>query len=197
MADVLVTLNQTSQGQVMQNVICFSNMTETNADLQALADQLRANYAANVLSLQSTSWSLDSIDVGFIDGDTISYTVNVPFTLGPLVGTGSGERQANQLALMVRLVSVGPKPNRGRIYFGGLTEGSLEDGLWLASHGQSFENIVDFWIAGFALDSTTVFLRICRRPSNVFPSYVTNGIDFAQAELVPTTQRRRRIGQGV
>jgi len=195
MADALITLNQTLGSEYAANVLCFSNVREDENQLQAIADAIRFEYETHVRDVLSTSWSLDSIDVSFLGDTEITYTVNVPFTDGPLAGADPDDILPTQCALLASTSYVGPKPNRGRIYFMGLTENNTEDGVWTAPTIGRFALLVDEFVQGIVSAPDTVFLRILGRPiPDKRPTYISSPVQLATIRGRVATQRRRRRG---
>jgi hypothetical protein len=192
--DVLVSHNQTLLGKSIANVTAWNNFTEDETQIQNFADSLRASYANLVAEFLHPAWSLDNLTISFLDDDHVSYSIVVPFTSGPLVGTVGSDNLATQTALLISTSFIGPKPNRGRVYFAGLSESSLNSSQWTFSVAAEFRDMVLGWADGINVGSNTVFLRIMRRPSAVFPSYVSSPVTGAVVRSFPATQRRRRLG---
>jgi len=192
MPDAIISLNQTLFGAARANVICFNNVDEDTTFLITMADALRASFETFVEDVMSSSWTLEDITVSFIEGAGITYSVVVPFTDGPLTGLDNGEILPPQSSLLIRTAYVGVRPNRGRNYFFGLTEVSQANGLWDAAVRDAFEAMVQTWADGLAVLATTVFLRILRRPSDVFPSYVSSPVSTVARVSAVKTQRRRQ-----
>lgn len=191
--DAIVTLNQTILGEDVANVLCFGNLTQDPTDLQAFADALRASYATYVVGELSTDWSLDDLTIAFFSGAQITYSVNVPFTSGPLVGTETISAMPTTNALLASTSYVGPKPNAGRIYFVGLCENSHSDSEWDQPTRAAFKSLVESFITGLNYGPGDAELRILRRPSAVFASYVSNPVETVTMRRVVATQRRRRL----
>ena len=194
MADALVTMNQTILGKEVKNVLCFNNITEIASDLQDFADNIRSSWEFYVQAFMSDDWVLENITVSFLSTDTVDYSVDVNFTDGTLTGIEQSDVLPTTNALLVSTQYVGVAPNRGRIYFGGLTENNQSDSAWGAGGLFAFRDLVEFWRDGVSIGSGTAFLRILRRPSDVFPSYVSNPVDNVITRLRPATVRGRRLG---
>lgn len=196
MPDVTVVLNQTLNGQQVRNVTVWNNFREPEPDVQEFADAIRAGFLSNVASRMVNSWTLDSIDVIYNDQPPV-YSINVPFTLGPLVGTSADRSLANQTALLVSTQYQGAPPNRGRIYFAGCSNLQLEDeGLWQAGTLNAFQLMVEAWKDGITTTDNAFFLRIARRDAQGIIT-VSSGVSTCIARPVPATQRSRRIGSGI
>lgn len=193
MADAIVTVKQTFNGKAMANVLCFSNMTENPTEIQTFADNLRAAYVTNIVASMHTSWVLEGIDVSFLGVDSVLYSVNVDFTLGPLAGTNAGEAYASQAALLVSTSFVGIAPNRGRIYLTGWTEASVNNGRFTSAAQTDATALIQDMADGITGGAGTCFLRILRRPSAVFPAFVSSPVQLVATVGSPATIRNRRL----
>lgn len=195
MPDVTVVLRQTYQAQQVRNVLVFNNFREPEPDIQEFADAIRMGFDTTVKQYLSTAWRLDSIDVVYNDTAPV-YTINVPFTAGALTGTSANLPTANQSSLLVSTVYAGQPPNRGRIYFAGVTgEQMTAGGLWVSAPGLAFQTMVTAWLNGITTDTNQMFLRIARRDVAGLID-ISSPVTSCQYRGIPATQRRRRIGQG-
>lgn len=194
MADAFVICNQTIDTKYAANVLAFSNVTEDPDQLQSMADQMRSYWNDAVVAHLSEKWSLDSITVAFIEGGIISFSVDVPFTLGVLQGVNTSDILPTQTCMLVSTSYVGAKPNRGRVYFGGLCENNTTDNVWNSSVITDFENLVEGWRDGLDQPPDTVFLRIMGRPNATRPTYLSSPVDIVTGRGRIATQRRRRRG---
>ena len=194
MPDAIISINQTVLGESIANVVCFSNITEIEADLQSFADSIRDTFETHVEDQFSDQWTLDDITVSFIDADSVTYSVTVPFTQGALAGLEQSQVLSTTTCLLVSTQFIGPAPNRGRIYFGGLTENSNVDSAWGAGTLFAFRDLVENWRDGIPIGAGLAFLRILRRPSTVHPIYISSPVTNVVTRLRPANQRRRRIG---
>jgi len=190
--DVQVTLNQTLYGEYVANVLFFSNLQDANSTLQSFANSMRASWLTHLSPSLTANWSLDSITYGFLSATGIDYSVEYPFSSGPLTGGNNSDAQANQVSLLVSTQGSGSRPNRGRVYLCGLVEDAMTGGLWTQAALDDAQNLVEDWVDGINADGQDCFLRIMRRPSAVFPSYVSNGVTTVVPRNIPATQRRRR-----
>ena len=194
MTDALVALNQTWQGEVVANVLGFSNTAEDEDWLQDFADEIATHWGTYMENVLSAEHSLDNITVSFIDGDHISYSVDVPFTGGPVVGTDPADVTASQNALLVSLHYIGARPNRGRIYFCGYTEGDMLDGIWQNSPLAAAGDFTEAMQSGVGPGGELAFLRIIGRPNAERPNYVSSPVSTILPRGRIATQRRRRLG---
>lgn len=193
MTDALVSMNQLILGEPIANVLGFSNVTEDITELQDFADNLRGDWSQHLSSHQSQQWSLENITVSFIDGDHISFSITVDFTAGPLAGDQTQQVLPTTNCLLVSLQYVGPRPNRGRVYFGGFTETEQADSAWISAVLFAARDLVEDYRNGVGIGPSQAFLRIVRRPGPNFPVYVTSPVSEVITRLRPATQRRRRL----
>lgn len=193
MADGYLVLNQTLFGEPLKNVLVVSNLVADAQEVQALADSIRADFDLGPHDQLTTEWSLDSITAVFDPGPG-QYSHESSFTLGSLLGTNANQALPNQDCLLVSTSRLGPAPNRGRIYFSGLTEGALDNGEWSTAAKASFENMVESWAtSGIPGQVQTSYLRIGRR-DNLGNLTITAPVEAWIARNIPATQRRRRRG---
>ena len=194
MTDALVTLNQTWQGEIIANVLGFNNVDEDADWLQDFADEIRTHWASYLSNAVSAEHTLENITVAFIDGDHIAYSIDVDFTGGPLDGTDASDVTASQNCVLVSLGYVGPRPNRGRVYFGGWTEGDMLNGVWTGDALGGPVNFMQAMQSGVGPGGSLAFLRIMGRPNDDRPNYVSNPVDSITVGGRVATQRRRRLG---
>lgn len=193
MPDALVSCNQTWNGEQVANVLGFSNVQEDASWLQEFADDIRSEWDSNLGTTLSSDWSLDNISVSFISGGVITYSVDVAFTGGALSGSNNGDLSTNQTALLVSLNHIGPKPNRGRVYLCGYTEGELLNGTWIPGATSPSANLIAAFVNGVGPAGSLAFLRIVGRPAANGGLYVSNPVDNVIPRGRPATQRRRRL----
>lgn len=198
MTDATIVWNQSLRGETIQNVTVFSNLPTDEAGRQSFADVARLTWiSSGVLNRFIADWSLDSIT--FVYNDQLpSFSITVPFTDGPLDGDAPVGGTINQACLLVSTQLIAQPPNRGRIYFGGLSEAGIgASGFWGQAYIDDFKDLVEQWVAGitYSQGQNTAFLRIARR-SPQGELLVTNPIDTVIARRNPAVQRRRRLGQG-
>lgn len=196
MTDATIIFRQRFLGQQIRNVTVWSNVPETPADMQLLADELRARWAGQVQDRHVTGWSLDGITVAYNQTNPI-YSVEYTFTQGSLVGTDSTPPTISQACLLVSTQSQGPPPNRGRIYFGGLGESQTQpDGRWFQAARTDFQGMVVDWSNGIDFGNGVSFLLIARRnPDGTLD--LTSGVANVIARDIPAIQRSRRLGSGI
>lgn len=191
MADGLVVFNQSWYGKSIKNVTCFSNFPENPGSFQEFADQLRLQWAAGLATYQHGAWSLQSVTFITNPGPG-QFSFEVTPTLGPLAGDVLTDPLPNQAALLVSTIALSTRPNRGRVYFSGMTEAHLAIGIWSsASLGAAEEMVSDWAIEGVGHEEGVSFLRIARRLADGSID-VSNPVSQAVGRTVPANQRRRR-----
>ena len=191
MTDAIVTMNQTLYGKPQVTVTAWTNVLEDSAWLQEFADAIRASANDQWDNNMVNNWSLENISVSFIDVDHIAYSVTVDFTQGNLVGNIVTDGMPASACLLIRTGFVGPRPNRGRMYFAGFGETSQSDGVWDGPSTQNMRELVELWRDGLGGTGGDAFLAIARRPSDVFPEYVLNPVQTVGSTGRTRSQRRR------
>lgn len=191
MADVIVCANQTYLSEYVCNVLCFNNLVNVNTQLQTFADNFRSAWDTHFSVVNANDWSLDSLTFSFLTANSVDYSVTFGFTAGPLVGQNTADEAIPQGACLVSTQYVGSRPNRGRIYFGGLTESAFASGRVTASTVSAAEDLVNAWRTGISDGIGDCFLRILRRPSSKFPTFVSSPVSTVVGRSRPGTQRKR------
>lgn len=192
MADVLVTSKQTLFGEDIENVLCFGNLVDSPTILQAFADSFRQSYVDFFVNSLVNEWVLRSLVFSFIDATQVLYSIEYNFTDGILTGTNLADNLIAQSCLLVSTQRQNTAPNRGRVYLGGVSDAGLSAGLFTQATVDAAEDLVQSWVDGLDIGGSLAQLRILRRPSAKFPSFVSNPIDSVIGRLNPATQRRRR-----
>ena len=195
MPTLRINILQTWQGQQCRNVIHYAGGDAVQANAQAIADQIRVLYATHMTSRLSTTWSARGItakELDVVSNPTIEY----PFTSGSIAGASTGETLPSQMALLARFISYTARPNRGRMYLPGFTEGDMASGQW---HTNTLSAALAF--ANGLLDLPTTLtlgmaLTITRVDKVTGVLVGSNIVENVATEPIPATQRRRRIGVG-
>lgn len=189
----IVRFNQTLYDKYICNVTCWDDVQEDPSWLQDFADALRASANDAWDNIMVAGWTLDDITVSFIDGDHITYSVDVPFTAGDLQGNVLTDGMPGGSPLLISTRYVGPAPNRGRIYFSGLGESNQSAGVWASGAKVALRDMVIAWAAGFSIGGFNPRLQILRRPSAKFPTYVANPVQLVTGTDPVRSQRRRNL----
>lgn len=161
MANVQVTLNQTLYSEDMFNVMNWQTPDTSSNTLQSLANGIAATIQARILDSLATDWALNSISMRVFDGAPPFTTEFLPST-GILNGTGLTSALPPTNALLVALSYTGPRPNRGRQYYGGLTEGAWDGQVWNPVTLTDMEDMWSDFITGVTTASGLCFPRIAR-----------------------------------
>lgn len=191
MSNVQVTIRQTYFSKFVANVTNWQFPNTTATTYQEFADALRASYVTNVVADMSNNWDLDDIDLRIFDGNP-PFTTRQSFTSGKLTGTNTNHFLPRQVALLVRLVYTQGRPNRGRVFFPGLTEAPSDEGSWDTLTLGRYVTLVNAWKNGLSTTAGSCFLRIAR------PNFVTNvwtldnPVESAQGVSPAATIRNRR-----
>lgn len=192
MANFQVRMDQKVFNEVIYNVTYFQLPDASPATLQEFADEIRARFATRVGAIMSDNWSLDSLTMRQMDGGG-AFTFTQPFTSGVLEGTeGTGVLPLFN-ALLVSTGYIGSRPNRGRLYFGGLTEASNNtQGEWNGVDATAYQDLVQDMVDGITTTAGSAFLRIARPdfPANIWT--LNNPIDTVIGRQETATMRSRR-----
>jgi len=197
MANFQIVLDQQIGDEVCKNVTYWQLPDNQSATLQTFADNLRGTFVTpDLVGWLSTNWTLLSITARQMDGGG-AFSQLVTFGLGPLVGGSVGQQLPTQLALLVSTGFLGPKPNRGRIYFGGLVEDANSGtGQPVLDARDDFQTAVEVWRDGVATGAGNAFLRIARPDFLANDWILNNPVESVIARNIWGGQRRRRIGVG-
>lgn len=198
MANFQIVIDQLVGTETVKNVTYWQLPDNQALTVQTFADNLRGTYVTHgVAAILSSTWTLNSITVRQMDGGG-AFSQQIAFALGTLAGSDAADLLPYQNALLVSTGFLGAKPNRGRIYFGGLTEGA-NAALGTATLGvrDAFEDMVETWRDGVATGAGNAFLRIARPNFTLNNWTLNNPVESVVARVQWATQRRRRPGVGV
>jgi len=191
MANVQLVLNQTQNGVPIKNVTNWQTPDGSTLTIQELVNGIRASWDGAFKTSFPTSWQLENVTARVYDGAPPFSTV-FPFTLGILAGTAITAELPRQSALLVSTAFNGPRPNRGRIFFGGLSEGAWDGGAWDTTTQADALSMVNNWISGIGTTAGTCFLRIAR-PDDVTNTWtLDNPAETAVIRTYASTQKGRR-----
>lgn len=186
-----VTLVQRMYGQELQNVIHFTGPSSDPLELQALADDVVANWIGNVRTRQTSEVRYLQVKVRLLESQfpPFTKTVNIPGEFGP------DTEVSTVLAFILRLRTafIGRR-GRGRVYIPGVLKGWTTNGL-------VDQDVIDEWNFQIANilgaygpgGSTNYRLTLCPHSAPF-----TNR-DVTSIQVAPSlgVQRRRNIGVGV
>jgi len=192
MANFQVRLDQVIDSEVIYNITYWEFPADDVVTLQEFADALRTSYVDNTVGKFASAWTLEGITLRQMDGGG-AFTFFQPFTDGPLPGDNLNHLLPFTNALLVSTGYVGSRPNRGRIYFGGLTEAANNpNGRWDEDSSLDFEAMVQEWRDGLSTSAGSVFLRIARPDFDNNVWELSNPVNTVASRRVPATMRSRR-----
>lgn len=118
-----VVANQAYLLQQVRNVFYYDTgvIVPTDADLQALADEVRTSWVGSLAGALSTAYALNSVNLRRVDAPGFP-GFDRAFTSGPLTGTNGNPPLATQLGLLVHGRSSTLRPNRVTSFMTGLCE---------------------------------------------------------------------------
>lgn len=189
-----VTIKQSILGQEIRNILWYNNLPENEEFLEEIASHIGEAYSEHT-SLFCSSWAVHSVQFTFypLAG---TWSTEYPIPDGPISGTGQSTPAPTQVAILVSTRHVGPPPNRGRIYLGGLPGNFIEnDGTFNAGSLVLAASLADLltnlpYNSQANLAELVVMRRVNGQP------VVWNPVNEVIVREVPATQRRRRLGQG-
>jgi hypothetical protein len=193
MANIQVVISQTLLSKTVLNVTNWQIGSVSDTSIQDLADSLRASYVAHVQPVLTDNWRFDRIEVREMDGGSPFTIVKEP-TLGALIGGSTGDNLPTTVALLVSTSATAPKPNRGRVYFCGLSEISQTNSAWEPTTLNLFEDLVQEWADGLVVTGGNAFLRIARVDYGLNIFTANNPVEGVIAQVSPATIRNRRLG---
>lgn len=191
MANFQMRLDQRLLGEAIYNITYWELPADDSVTLQEFADGIRASYVTHVEPYLSNDWSIEGITVRQMDGAG-AFSFPQPFTSGTLVGGSASNNLPLFNALLVSTGYIGPRPNRGRVYFGGVTEGSNDtDATWLGPDLQAFVDLVTAWKDGISTTAGSAFLRIVRPDFTLNSWTLSSPIDTVIGRTNAATMRSR------
>ena len=164
-----VTWNWVVNGQAINNVQYYDMPATDPFVRQDFADSLRLAVDTHIRPFLSPDCVLNSVSMRELDGGP-AVAFDVPFGLGPLAGSASGQLFDLTSPLQVYYRSQTAKPNRGWIKFSGLTESGWAGTSWEANVITGFTNLFTGLTSGFPVSGGTAILGICR------PDFPTNSV---------------------
>jgi hypothetical protein len=193
MPNFQVTYNQDLMGKEVLNVCNWQLADNTDTYIAAFVESLRASYATHVQAYLSDDWSLESFTLRQMDGG-LPFTTEVVPASGAIAGSATAGFLPSTVAMLVSTVYVGGRPNRGRVYFAGLTEQHQDNSAWSVATTNAFRDLVQAWADGLVVAGGNAFLRIARMdyPANNWA--LNNPVNNVIARTNPASQRKRRLG---
>jgi hypothetical protein len=200
MGTYLVTHKGTLLGQQIRNTFYYITTVgePSDAEWQVAADEIRADWVAQMAARITSSMTLDGIDRRRVDiAGLLSFSET--FTLGPIAGSNGSDPIATQVALLISNKGTTIKPNRARTYLAGFTEADVLVSQWLAAATNAGEAFVDLQSNLNGAGANPLSRVAAQWNATRTAVILTNDLSGAAsvASVIPATQRRRRIGVGI
>lgn len=197
MPDGSIVIEGRQYSKVVQNVLVMSNLPVDAITRQEFADNFRTALGLHIpLASLTTEYSIIGITFKY-NASFPSFSVFTGFTAGDFVGTASGPA-TTQSAVLVSTSYAGPKPNRGRTYFGGNIKANLDaTGRWTAATRDSRVDFITalrdgiLWNGGAQVSQ----LRIARLNAQGTITF-SNPVESVRGTTIPRTQKRRVVDVG-
>lgn len=144
MGTYLVTHKYTLLLQEVRNTFYYVTTVgePSNSEWQDVADEIRADFVAELAAVTSDELSLYGIDRRRVDTAGLLSFSEV-FTAGPIVGSSAEDPLPTQVALLVSNKGTTTKPNRARSYLAGFHDLSVVQSLWTPGAKSAAEDFVD------------------------------------------------------
>ena len=200
MGTYLVTHNLTLIGQQIRNTFYYITSVgePSNAEWQVAADEIAADWTAQIRPAVTTQMTIDSISRRRVDLIGLLSFLET-FTGGAVPGTSGVDPLATQLALVVSNKGTTVKPNRGRTYLCGFDDADMVGSLWTAAAITAAETFIDLQSNLNAAGANPLARVAAQWNANHTQVILTNDLSGAASvgSTIPGTQRRRRIGVGI
>lgn len=200
MGTYLVTHKAVLLGQQIRNTFYYQTTVGEPSDneWQDCADEIRADFAAELDTVLTTEYALYGIDRRRVDiAGLLSFAET--FTSGIVLGVSASDPLPTQVAMLVSNKGTTVKPNRARTYLAGLTDAGAADSLWLVAHMDAAEAFIDLQ-SNLNTGGTNPLSRVAAQWNSGHTAVVAiNDLSGAASVVsqVPATQRRRRLGVGI
>lgn len=195
-----VTHKQRFHAQEIRNIYYYETQVgdPSTAEWLDIADEIRADYVAQLISLMVPEWSFWGIDYRVVSTAGLLSFSMVP-TSGLVVGTDAADSTATQVAMLLSVKGTTTKPNRARTYLCGFTEDALDSSIWTGGARTPAETFIDLQSVLNAAGTNELQRVSAQWNAGHTMVTVSNNIagSASLASIVPATQRRRRIGVGI
>lgn len=170
----------------------------SDSEWQDIADEIRADYVAELQASLSSDWEFYGIDYRIVDTAGLLTFQKTP-TSGTLAGTHASDSVATQVALLVSVKGTTTKPNRARTFLSGMVEITLVNSKWTTNIRNACQDFIDLQSVLNAAGTNDLQRVAAQWNSGHTQVVATNNIagDASVASEIPATQRRRRIGVGI
>jgi hypothetical protein len=170
----------------------------TNAEWVDCVDEIRADFGTVGITNWSENWQFYGINRRRVDSAGLLSFLEIP-TSGALVGTGTSDDVATQVALLISNKGTTVKPNRARSYLGGFMAPQMAESVWGGGLLADMEELIDYQ-SDLNAGGTNPLQRVSAQWNSGHTMVVaTNDLSGAVSvgSEVPATQRRRRLGRGI
>ena len=186
--------------QEVRNIFYYETITgnPSSSEWQDIADEIRADYVADMTTNHSSDWEFYGIDYREVSSSGLPSFSVVP-TSGVLVGSSASDDLPTQVAMLVSVKINSTAPNHSRSYLGGFPVVYVVDGLFTSAVRALAESFIDNQSVLNAA-GTNELQRVAARwntAHDAVTAYNNVAGAAAVASQVPATQRRRRIGIGI
>lgn len=131
-------------GQQIRNTFYYNTDVgePSDSEWQDIADEIRADFVAELAAVINENYSLYGIDRRFV-GQAGFLTFSEVFTSSTIEGSLATDSVPTQVALLVSNKGTTVKPNRARTYLAGLTEAAVTNSLWDSAELVAAEAFID------------------------------------------------------
>jgi hypothetical protein len=190
-------VHQSPEGDALINVLYFRRTGSWGLpELQAAAQTLATAWVNDVLPSLSVATSFRRVQARgerVVDDVSFEYVVDPP-----LAGLIDGQPLPYQCSFCVtHLTGLVGRSNRGRTYFGYLSEADSNSGLLFVGRATGLRNgLVSVRTVMGAAGWTHVVVSRVRNKVRLPVAVTVPVIGYKYTDLIVDTQRRRRLGQG-
>jgi hypothetical protein len=191
-------VHQSPTGDTLVNVLYFRRSGQWGLqELETAAQTLATAWLNDILTHLSVNTSLRRVQAR---GERVQDDVSFEYVLDPPVsGQRSGQPVPYQCSFCVtHLTGLVGRFNRGRTYFGYLSELDNDAGLFSVAQATGLRNgLVGVRTVMAAAGWTHVVVSRVRNRVRLPVAVTVPVIGYKYTDLIIDTQRRRRLGQGV
>lgn len=191
--DYYFVAEQTLLGQTIMNTFWYVSESElNNSELDTMATRIATGWGEGLASRLTPGWRLDRITYRRTD---IAGQPTIEASVGglPIVGEQAAEAMPANCAIIARFGGNTVRPNRRRVYLGGLCETDWSGATWsstltteVAAWG------VDVFNAGDELGSP-VYFAVCRWAADNLTTVARNPVTWRGVAPYVGSQRGRRF----
>lgn len=195
-----VTHKMTLHNQQIRNVYYYETQVgePSESEWQDIADEIRADYVAEMVSRLVDNWAFDGIDYRVVSTAGLPTLSKTP-TSGSIAGSATADSAITQACVVVNVRGNFAKPRLGRTYLGGWYEDAFVDSQVGSGAAGAAETFIDLQtvLNGAGTNPLQRVAAQWNTTHTVLTAWNNISGVSAVATLTPATQRRRRIGVGV